>query len=268
MTQIRTDLALEAAENLQAGGPAAGELSGVVTRTERRQGVSVTEVRILDETGARALGKPVGRYVTMELESQPFSQQAACLASLLAELLPRGPVLTAGIGNRDMTCDAIGPTAVDHLLVTRHLVRSRQEPFRGMGELSALCTEVLGRTGMETCELIRAAAGAVRPAAVVAVDALAARSPRAAVPYRPAVGYGADPRLRGGQPPHRRGSGDSGGAGHRRGSAYGHRRGGAGQRHRGGTAGAVCDPQRHRPAGPTTGAAAGLRHLAWRCSRG
>ena len=138
----------------------------------------MTEVRILDETGARALGKPVGRYVTMELESQPFSQQAACLASLLAELLPRGPVLTAGIGNRDMTCDAIGPTAVDHLLVTRHLVRSGQEPFRGMRELSALCTEVLGRTGMETCELIRAAAGAVRPAAVVAVDALAARSPR------------------------------------------------------------------------------------------
>ena len=178
MTQIRTDLALEAAENLQAGGPAAGGLSGVVTRTERRQGVSVTEVRILDEAGARALGKPVGRYVTMELERQPFSQQAACLASLLAELLPRGPVLTAGIGNRDMTCDAIGPTAVDHLLVTRHLVRSGQEPFRGMGELSALCTEVLGRTGMETCELIRAAAGAVRPAAVVAVDALAARSPR------------------------------------------------------------------------------------------
>jgi len=163
MTQIRTDLALEAAENLQAGGPEAGGLSGVVTRTERRQGVSVTEVRILDETGARALGKPVGRYVTMELEEQPFSQQAACLASLLAELLPRGPVLTAGIGNRDMTCDAIGPTAVDHLLVTRHLVRSGQEPFRGMGELSALCTEVLGRTGMETCELIRAAAGAVRP---------------------------------------------------------------------------------------------------------
>ena len=51
MTQIRTDLALEAAENLQAGGPEAGGLSGVVTRTERRQGVSVTEVRILDETG-------------------------------------------------------------------------------------------------------------------------------------------------------------------------------------------------------------------------
>ena len=56
MTQIRTDLALEAAENLQAGGPAAGELSGVVTRTERRPGVSVTELRLLDETGAGALG--------------------------------------------------------------------------------------------------------------------------------------------------------------------------------------------------------------------
>ena len=137
----------------------------------------MTEVRILDETGARALGKPVGRYVTMELESQPFSQQAACLASLLAELLPRGPVLTAGIGNQDMTCDAIGPTAVDHLLVTRHLVRSGQEPFREWG-LSAPVYGGAGPDGMETCELIRAAAGAVRPAAVVAVDALAARSPR------------------------------------------------------------------------------------------
>lgn len=96
MTQIRTDLALEAAENLQAGGPAAGKLSGVVTRTERRQGVSVTEVRILDETGARALGKPVGRYVTMELESQPFSQQAACLG------LPAGgaPAPWAGADGR------------------------------------------------------------------------------------------------------------------------------------------------------------------------
>ena len=262
MTQIRTDLALEAAENLQAGGPAAGKLSGVVTRTERRQGVSVTEVRILDETGARALGKPVGRYVTMELESQPFSQQAACLASLLAELLPRGPVLTAGIGNRDMTCDAIGPTAVEHLLVTRHLVRSGQEPFRGMGELSALCTEVLGRTGMETCELIRAAAGAVRPAAVVAVDALAARSPRRLCRTVQLSDTGLIPGSGVGKPPHRRGPRDGGGAGHRRGRAYGHRRGGAGQRHRSGTAGAVCDPQRHRPAGPTTGAAAGLRHLA------
>ena len=66
-----------------------------------------------------------------------------CLASLLAELLPRGPVLTAGIGNRAMTCDAIGPTAVDHLLVTRPLVRSGQEPFRGLRELSALCTDCL-----------------------------------------------------------------------------------------------------------------------------
>ena len=261
MTQIRTDLALEAAENLQAGGPAAGKLSGVVTRTERRQGVSVTEVRILDETGARALGKPVGRYVTMELESQPFSQQAACLASLLAELLPRGPVLTAGIGNRDMTCDAIGPTAVEHLLVTRHLVRSGQEPFRGMGELSALCTEVLGRTGMETCELIRAAAGAVRPAAVVAVDALAARSPRRLCRTVQLSDTGLIPGSGVGN--HRCAlNEDGGGAGHRRGRAYGHRRGGAGQRHRSGTAGAVCDPQRHRPAGPTTGAAAGLRHLA------
>ena len=90
MTQIRTDLALEAAENLQAGGPAAGKLSGVVTRTEQRQGVSVTEVRILDETGARALGKPIGRYVTMELEEQPFRSRRRVLPPCWRSSCPVG----------------------------------------------------------------------------------------------------------------------------------------------------------------------------------
>lgn len=122
-----------------------------------------------------------------------------------------------------------------------------------MGELSALCTEVLGRTGMETCELIRAAAGAVRPAAVVAVDALAARSPRRLCRTVQLSDTGLIPGSGVGSHRTRRGSRDSGGAGHRRGSAYGHRRGGAGQRHRSGTAGAVCDPQRHRPAGRQLG---------------
>ena len=106
------------------------------------------------------------------------AEQLAAIGPVDGVLVPVGGVYTVDAQGAKAACDAIGPTAVDHLLVTRHLVRSGQEPFRGMGELSALCTEVLGRTGMETCELIRAAAGAVRPAAVVAVDALAARSPR------------------------------------------------------------------------------------------
>lgn len=90
MTQIRTDLALEAAENLQAGGPAAGELSGVVTRTERRQGVSVTEVRILDETGARALGRPWDAMSPWSWRASPFRSRRRVLPPCWRSFCPVG----------------------------------------------------------------------------------------------------------------------------------------------------------------------------------
>ena len=82
----------------------------------------------------------------------------------------------AGLGNRAMTPDAIGPAAVENLLVTRHMVRTLPRQFQGFTPVSALCTGVLARTGLETLELIQGAAAHVRPTAVIAIDALAARS--------------------------------------------------------------------------------------------
>ena len=81
-----------------------------------------------------------------------------------------------GLGNRAMTPDAIGPIAVENLLVTRHMVRALPRQFQGFTPVSALCTGVLARTGLETLELIQGAAAHIRPAAVIAIDALAARS--------------------------------------------------------------------------------------------
>ena len=85
-------------------------------------------------------------------------------------------ILVAGLGNRAMTPDAIGPAAVENLLVTRHMVRTLPRQFRGFTPVSALCTGVLAQTGLETLELVQAAAQRVKPAAVIAIDALAARS--------------------------------------------------------------------------------------------
>lgn len=178
MSIPRSDLALEAAEQLSASTKN-GAAPGVELRRFRREGYAVTELRVLDRQGAEALGRPPGRYVTMELGPAPrrdedlFRRGARCLARELAALLPRGPVLVAGLGNRAMTCDAVGPAAVEHLLVTRHM--SGPGPFARLRPVSALCTEVLGRTGMETLELLRGVTERVRPAAVIAVDALAAR---------------------------------------------------------------------------------------------
>ena len=80
-----------------------------------------------------------------------------------------------GLGNRAMTPDAVGPQALDHLLVTRHLLRAMPEQFSGLRPVAAVRTGVLATTGLESAELVRGAAETVRPDFIVAVDALAAR---------------------------------------------------------------------------------------------
>ncbi len=181
--EIRTDLALESEQLCRGTGAA---LAGVRSRTAQRGGFSVTVTEVLDERGAAALGKPVGRYVTLELgalfrrEENAFAAAAALLAEnlrALAALPPEGAVLVAGLGNRDITPDAVGPAALDAVLVTRHLRAQLPEHFAAFRPVTAVCTGVLGTTGIESGDLVRAVAAEVRPAAVIAVDALAARSP-------------------------------------------------------------------------------------------
>ena len=180
----RSDLALEAKELFESSAGKTTQLSGVRAREETLFGYPLTRVDILDETGAEALGKPVGTYLTLEFPALPQGREellraARAVAALLGQLpgLPdTGPVFVAGLGNRQMTPDAIGPAAVENLLVTRHMVRTLPRQFRGFTPVSALCTGVLARTGLETLELIQGAAAHIRPTAVIAIDALAARS--------------------------------------------------------------------------------------------
>lgn len=180
MSMSRTDLALESAQ-AAAAVAREGRLPGVRSRETRREGYAVTEIRVEDDAGAQALGKPAGRYVTVDLgpyfrrEEDYFHRGVRCLAAELRALLPEGPVLAAGLGNRAMTCDAVGPAAVDNLLVTRHMIRALPRQFADFTPVAAVCPGVLGRTGMEALEILLGAVERVRPAAVVAVDALAAR---------------------------------------------------------------------------------------------
>lgn len=185
MKMTRTDLALETVEELRRFD-SFSHLAGVSVSEYRRNDCNVTDVRITGQEGAEALGKPAGRYITIELwalhrrETGFFSRLAGCLAHELQALLPgRGekfPVLVAGLGNRAMTADAIGPLTLENLLVTRHMVRSLPRQFQGFTPVSAIAPGVLAATGMETLELLQGAVQAVRPAAVIVVDALAARS--------------------------------------------------------------------------------------------
>ena len=180
MSTTRTDLALESVQ-AACSGAETGTISGVRSRERTREGYAVTDIRVEDEDGAQALGKPVGRYVTVDLgpyfrrEADYFDRGVRCLAGELAALLPEGPVLAAGLGNRAMTCDAVGPASIDNLLVTRHMIRAMPRQFADFRPVAAVCPGVLARTGLEALELVRGAVERVRPAAVIAVDALAAR---------------------------------------------------------------------------------------------
>lgn len=176
---FRTDLAVEAIENHKT----AAALPHVRQSDRTLEGFAVHEVRILSEDAAREVGKPQGRYLTLELdalirrEEDAFPRACKALSTLLRELLPHpndGPVLIAGLGNRMITPDAIGPQTADHVIATRHLVAQSPAIFADWRPVSALAPGVLGQTGVETGEVICGVLDRVRPAAVIAVDALAA----------------------------------------------------------------------------------------------
>lgn len=182
-SKIRTDLAMEA-EALQQEN---GALPGVRAFREQRGGFFVTEVEITDARGEQALSKPRGRYITLELdallrrEENAFCEAAELLARELRGLLHlenNGNYLVVGLGNRDITPDAVGPEAVDCVMVTRHLTQRMPRDFAAFRPVCALCSGVLGTTGMESSDLIRAVVQQLRPNAVIVIDALASREPQ------------------------------------------------------------------------------------------
>ena len=182
MATTRTDLALESMENLK-NAKNFSSLHGVEMKKHERQGFTVTAIHITDPDSGKVIGKPVGHYATIDLqpyfrrEANFFRRACDCIAHEVAALLPsdlRRGVLVAGLGNRAMTADAIGPLALESLLVTRHMVQRLPRQFRGFVPVSALPTGVLAATGMETTELLQGAVSSVQPAAVIAIDALAA----------------------------------------------------------------------------------------------
>ena len=176
MSERRTDLALEAQELFEKTNKGK-KLPGLRKQSFRRSGCRVHTVEVTDADCATALGKPIGRYVTVELPGTGgafLRYSAAAVAEQLRALLPPSPssALVVGLGNDDMTPDAFGPMTLRHVLVTRHLARE----FPAFFPVGTLTPLVLARTGLEAQELVRGAVETLHPSVVIAVDALAARS--------------------------------------------------------------------------------------------
>ena len=184
--QVRTDLALEARERFEEDV----EIRGVeVEETyDEQRDIRVTVVRIRTENGAKAMGKPIGTYITLEAPrmSEPdeeyhreVSEQLAGYLKQLLDVKNEKSVLVVGLGNREVTPDALGPEAVNHLRVTRHVVREYGKAAFAREKVQLVSTIVPGvmaQTGMETLEIVRGIVAETKPDQVVVIDALAARS--------------------------------------------------------------------------------------------
>ena len=178
MHSVRTDLAGEAAERL---GEEALRMPGLSLRRETLSGAPLLALELTTPQAAEKLGKPPGRYYTLELPAPVAraSERFGALAAAVAALIRRcgvpdgGEILVAALGNPDITPDALGPLCASSVLVTRHLKQSGEPLWRGFSSVSLLRTGVLGTAGVESAEQIRALCRSVHPALVIVVDALA-----------------------------------------------------------------------------------------------
>lgn len=177
---IRTDLAQECKE---ARGNT--EIPGIDYQEKTKNGIKILSMEIKDEKAGRRIGKAPGKYITIEAgkiwlmsDEQKDEISTVISESILEHFGSASSILAIGLGNREITADALGPKTADRLLVTRHVKAYDPVLFDQIGqeELSAFCPGVVGQTGIETFELIKGACESVKPDIVIVIDALAARS--------------------------------------------------------------------------------------------
>lgn len=187
-SNVRTDLALEARENIEEKE---NEIRGVSVEEEydKERDVKITKVVIETKNGAKALGKPMGTYITLEApamtepEEDYHKEIAEILAKEIRELLPNSEkeqsILVVGLGNREVTADSLGPNVVDNLFINRHIVMEYGKVAYNCSKMhmvSSIVPGVMARTGMESAEIIRGVIGETKPDLAIVIDALAARS--------------------------------------------------------------------------------------------
>lgn len=188
--KVRTDLALEAKESVEEK---ASGLRGVSIEEhfEEESEVQITKVVIESKNGAKEMGKPMGTYITLEAPNmvepdEDYHQEISKeLAKHLRQIIPKATeeqsVLVVGLGNRDVTPDALGPNVINNMMITRHIIREYGKAAYGSNKvnvISGIVPGVMAQTGMETAEIVKGIVEETHPDLVIVIDALAARSTR------------------------------------------------------------------------------------------
>lgn len=187
MINLRTDLALEAREIFRQGREKE-EIEGIIYEKREEKDINITTVMVETDEAAKKLNKPKGKYITLEsnrlknMDSEFFKEISYMLKDELEKIIDlkdESTVLVAGLGNKDITPDALGPKVVSQIMVTRHLKEYMPEYIdEDIRTVSAISPGVLGITGMETGDIIKGVCDKVKPDLVIAIDALASKSPK------------------------------------------------------------------------------------------
>ena len=189
MYNFRTDLASERREIYQKANDAKGEIDGITSEVEDiTDKIKVEKVKIINENGEKAIGKPIGTYITIDIKDlkiiqEKELQQAADtitkeLKGMLNEHIShQGEVLVVGLGNIYVTPDSLGPKVINEIEVTRHIINYMPQYVKeGTRMVSAIAPGVLGTTGIETLEILKGVVENTKPKLIIVIDALASRS--------------------------------------------------------------------------------------------
>ncbi|SNX55227.1 GPR endopeptidase [Thermoanaerobacterium sp. RBIITD] len=183
MFSVRTDLAVEARELYKEGH--AGEIPGVFLEERENNGVKIVKVKILNNEGVKAMGKPIGDYITIDAPDLKYrnleleEKVAKILADVIREIANvnvKIKTLVIGLGNWNVTPDALGPKVTENIVVTRHLKELVPLQFGdNISSVSAIAPGVLGITGIETAEIVKSIVDRTKPDLLITIDALASR---------------------------------------------------------------------------------------------
>lgn len=178
--QGRTDIATESFRQLEGSAGQLTEKQGVIASQERLHGLELMAVDIINETGAQTLGKPVGKYFTLDLPQrfERGAEQFEAAAQAVGDLIQRcwkghERVLVAALGNPDITPDALGSLAASQIIVTRHLKQQAPADFAAFSSLALCRPGVLGTSGIESSQQVRLLCSHLSPDLVIVIDALA-----------------------------------------------------------------------------------------------
>ncbi len=184
MLNLRTDLAVESVYTHSG--------MGIEEKNEKKNGINITKINIKTDEASKEVGKPKGTYITLESEfirendtnkAQELSKELSCQLKFLInkyfDTIPNGEkILICGLGNRNITADALGPDCVGNIMVTNHIISILNDSSNDFSRVSAITPGVMGLTGIETNNIIRGIKDEYNPSLIIAVDALCALTPK------------------------------------------------------------------------------------------